>query len=126
MEHISIEGTAQTPSVTLNAETGVIEIKGRSIPENAWEFYKPIYDWLEAYAVSPHENTRVELQFDYLNTSSSKRLFDIFHKFEKLAQAGNNVVINWYYEKDDDDMLETGEDFQDILKIPFTFIEIEK
>ncbi len=50
MEPISIEGTPKTPSVKFDAASGNIEIKGRSIPENSIEFYKPLVDWLEEYA----------------------------------------------------------------------------
>ena len=38
MESLAIEGTAKTPTVKFEAEQGLIEIKGRSIPENSIEF----------------------------------------------------------------------------------------
>jgi hypothetical protein len=125
METTSIEGTAKTPSVNFNPDKGILEIKGRSIPENSLEFYHPILEWLKAYAQAPQKETKVNIQLEYLNTSSSKCLVDVFHKLQLIADAGNEVKINWYYEEDDEDMLETGEDFEDILKLPFTFIEIK-
>jgi len=33
------------------------------------------------------------------------------------------VVINWYYEKDDEDMLEAGEDYESIIRVPFKMVE---
>jgi hypothetical protein len=124
MESISIEGTTKTPSVKLNPESGVIEIKGRSIPENSIEFYRPIIEWLDEYAKNPNKNTTVNVQLEYFNTSSSKCILDIFKKLESLKKARNEVIINWYYEEDDEDMLESGEDYESIIRVPFKMIEI--
>lgn len=126
LEPISIEGTAKTPTVRFDAGSGMVEIKGRSIPENSIEFYKPLVDWLEEYANSPHEKTNVNIQLEYFNTSSSKCILDVFKKLETVYKNRNEVIINWYYEEDDEDMLEAGEDYQSILKIPFKMIEIEE
>lgn len=126
MDPIKIEGTPKTPTVDFNAEKGVIEIKGRSIPENSIEFYKPLVDWLEEYMNSPKELTEVNIQLEYFNTSSSKCILDVFKKLEGIYKGGNEVVINWHYEEDDEDMLEAGEDYQSIIKIPFKMMEIEE
>ncbi|MFH2096369.1 MAG: DUF1987 domain-containing protein [Bacteroidota bacterium] len=126
MDSISIEGTPKTPTVNFDANTGKIEIKGRSIPENSIEFYKPLVDWLEEYGKTPKELTEVNVQLEYFNTSSSKCILDVFKKLESIAKAGNEVIINWYYEEDDEDMLEAGEDYQSIIRIPFKMIEIEE
>ncbi len=124
MESITIEGTPKTPSVLMNGEEGKLEIKGRSIPENSIEFYKPIVDWLEDYGIQPPQKTEVNVQLEYFNTSSSKCILDIFKKLEGLNNEKTEVVINWYYEEDDEDMLEAGEDYESILKISFNMIEI--
>ncbi|MFO8021207.1 MAG: DUF1987 domain-containing protein [Perlabentimonas sp.] len=124
MELINIEGTPKTPTVSMNPETGVVEIKGRSIPENSIEFYKPIVDWLEEYAKTPLPKTTVNVQLEYFNTSSSKCILDVFKRLEVLKQNQNDIVINWYYEEDDEDMLEAGEDYESIIKVPFKMIQI--
>jgi len=121
---MNIEGTPKTPTITLNPESGIIEIKGRSIPENSIEFYKPIVDWLEDYAKAPKEKTVVNIQLEYFNTSSSKCILDVFKKLENLKKGKNDIVVNWYYEEDDEDMLEAGEDYESIIKVPFKMIEI--
>ena len=126
MEAILIDGTPKTPTVNFVAEEGKIEIKGRSIPENSIEFYKPLVDWLDKYASNPLESTTVNIQLEYFNTSSSKCILDVFKKLEKVTQTNKNIVINWYYEEDDEDMLEAGEDYQSILRIPFKMIELEE
>jgi hypothetical protein len=124
MESLVIDGTQKTPSVNFDAAKGVIEIKGRSIPENSIEFYKPLVEWLEKYKISPTTQTQVNVQLEYFNTSSSKCILDLFKKLEDIAKAKNDVIINWYYEEDDEDMLEAGEDYESIIKVPFKMIEI--
>ncbi len=124
MEPISIEGTAKTPTVKFDAESGLLEIKGRSIPENSIEFYKPIVDWLEEYSDNSKELTQVNIQLEYFNTSSSKCILDVFKKLEGIHKGKSEVVINWYYEEDDEDMLEAGEDYESIIRVPFKMIEI--
>ncbi len=125
MDPIKIEGTPKTPTVEFDATSGKIEIKGRSIPENSIEFYKPLVDWLDQYAENPSTKTEVNIQLEYFNTSSSKCILDVFKKLEVVHKANKEVVINWFYEEDDEDMLEAGEDYQSILKIPFKMVEIE-
>ncbi|MGD9993339.1 MAG: DUF1987 domain-containing protein [Salinivirgaceae bacterium] len=126
MEPISITGTPKTPTVNFDSEKGKVEIKGRSIPENSIEFYKPLVDWLEQYLSNPATLTEVNIQLEYFNTSSSKCILDVFKKLEAIYKSGNEVIINWYYEEDDEDMLEAGEDYQSIIKIPFKMVEIEE
>ncbi len=124
MEPIKIEGTAKTPTVNFDAESGVLEIKGRSIPENSIEFYKPMVDWLDEYAKASKSETTVNVQLEYFNTSSSKCILDVFKKLESINKGDNKVMINWYYEEDDEDMLEAGEDYESIIRVPFKMIEI--
>ncbi len=125
MEPITIAGTPKTPTVSFEP-SGKVEIKGRSIPENSIAFYKPLVDWLEEYMQNPATKTEVNIQLEYFNTSSSKCILDVFKKLEAIYKSGNDVAISWYYEEDDEDMLEAGEDYQSIIKIPFKMIEIEE
>ncbi len=126
METIVREGTPKTPYVRLDGEKGLIEIKGRSIPENSIEFYKPLIDWLEEYGELAQNETAVNVQLEYFNTSSSKCILDIFKKLEIIFKKGRKVEVNWYYEEDDEDMFEAGEDYQSIINVPFKMIEMEE
>jgi hypothetical protein len=123
MPDISLIATSKTPSVRFVAAEGHLEIKGRSIPENSLEFYKPLIEWVENYASLGKEDTNVHIQLEYFNTSSSKCLLDLFKKLEAL---GKKVTIHWYYEQDDEDMLEAGEDYEAIISLPFKMIETEE
>lgn len=127
MEILNIEGTTKTPTIKFDPKQGIIEIKGRSIPENSLEFYKPLIDWLERYSQNPQPNTQVNIQLEYFNTSSSKCILDVFKKLESLNKSGNSaVVINWHYEEDDEDMSEAGEDYQAIINVPFKMVMVQE
>jgi hypothetical protein len=84
-----------------------------------------LIDWLDKYADQPNGKTSVNIKLEYFNTSSSKCILDIFRKLELIHKKGNEVEINWYYEEDDEDMFEAGEDYQSIINIPFKMIEME-
>ena len=124
MKTVSIEPSPKTPKINLDAEAGLVEIKGRSIPENSVEFYKPVMEWLDEYLNLPTSNTNVNIQLEYFNTSSSKCILDIFKRIESLSKKGHNIIINWYYEEDDEDMQEAGEDYQTIIKVPFKMVQV--
>lgn len=126
MDAILIEGTPKTPNVSFDHSNGALLLKGRSIPENSIEFYKPLVDWLENYSSSPQPKTVCDIQLEYFNTSSSKCLLDLFKKMEGMSKGGNEIIINWYYEEDDEDMLEAGEDYQSIINVPFKMIEMQE
>lgn len=123
MDNIVLQPSPKTPSVNFDAQSGIIELKGRSIPENSLEFYRPLIEWVERYAAASKAETNVHIQLEYFNTSSSKCLLDLFKRLETI---GNKVVINWYYEQDDEDMLEAGEDYEAIINVPFKMIEVEE
>lgn len=126
MENFNLEGTAKTPEIKFDADNGVLELRGRSIPENSIEFYKPLNDWIDNYGQSPKETTIVDVKLEYFNTSSSKCILDLFKQLETLNGKGTDVKINWYFEEDDEDMEEAGEDYQAIINLPFNMVEVEE
>tara|TARA_B100001287_G_scaffold226189_1_gene195896 strand:+ start:23697 stop:24071 length:375 start_codon:yes stop_codon:yes gene_type:complete len=123
MDDLKLEGSAKTPFVEFNSK-GELLLKGRSIPENSIEFYKPIIEWIDNYGQSVNETTVLSVQLEYFNTSSSKCILDVFKKLETLT--GTEVSVKWYYEEDDEDMLEAGEDYEAIIDLPFEMIEVEE
>jgi hypothetical protein len=126
MENLQLAASPKTPSVNFDSTSGTLELRGRSIPENSIEFYQPLNDWIDTYASSPCSKTTIEVKLEYFNTSSSKCLLDLFKKLEKLKSDANEVTVNWYYELDDEDMEEAGEDYQAIVGLPFSMIEVEE
>ncbi|PIY10381.1 MAG: nuclear pore complex subunit [Flexibacter sp. CG_4_10_14_3_um_filter_32_15] len=126
MENFFLEGTNKTPQLDFNSNEGRFLIAGRSIPENSIEFYKPLFEWLDNYVGQAKSNTILDVKLEYFNTSSSKCLVEIFRKLEALQQKNDNVLINWYYEEDDEDMQESGEDFQEIIDVKIVLNQMEE
>ncbi|WP_340153494.1 DUF1987 domain-containing protein [uncultured Marivirga sp.] len=125
MDAYYLEATPKTPKLDFNPDAETFLISGRSIPENSIEFYKPLLDWLDKYVQNPLESTIFEIKLEYFNTSSSKCLVEIFRKLEKIKEDGKSITIDWYYEEEDEDMEESGEDFKQIIKVPFKMVEIK-
>lgn len=120
MSNLIIDSNNKTPSVEFGFTTGMLEIRGKSIPENSADFYQPLFDWLDNYSLSPAPETELKVCLEYFNTSSSKCLLDIFRRLEKINLSGKSVVkVLWYFEADDEDMMEAGEDYKSLVKIPF-------
>jgi len=119
MDTIKIAGTEDTPSVLLDADNNMFEISGRSLPEDVASFYDPLLVWLDEYAQSPNGKTVFNFKLVYFNTASSKLLLDILMKLEELHEAGNEVLIKWHFPEDDEDMEEAGNEYADIVDVPF-------
>ncbi len=119
METIKIQGTEDTPRVILDADNDVMEIAGRSLPEDVASFYDPVLSWLDEYAQSPNKKTVFNFKLVYFNTASSKLLLDILMKLEEIHENGNDVLIRWHFPEDDEDMEEAGEEYADIVDVPF-------
>ena len=125
MEKIVIEGTPKSPFVNFDPDNGILELKGRSIPENSVEFYGPLLKALTAYSENPKATTTASLFLPYFSTSSSKCILEVLRLMEVVHTKGKKVTINWMYESDDVDMLEAGEDYQVMINVPFTMVGVE-
>jgi len=123
MEILNIAATDKTPSIIMNAESGRFEIKGKSVPIETETFYAPILRWLESYAESPAPVTIIDIDLDFFNISSSKRILFILYRLNELADQGHSVQLKWHYFADDDDMYEVGQDYAFMVKLPFEFVE---
>ena len=127
MNAYTSEQSLKTPLINFDPSTGNFELNGKSIPENSILFYKPLFEWLENYIQSPSSKTVLNIQLAYFNTSSSKCIVDLFKKLELISKNNKGVAeINWMYDEADEDMLEAGEDYKSIIKIPFNLISFKK
>lgn len=123
MENFKIAETEDTPNIDFNAESRVFTISGRSLPENAIEFYAPVLEWVDNTLDEAEPTSFVfEIKIEYFNTSSSKQLAKFFLLIEKYVEK-HKININWFYEKEDLDMLMSGNQYSKFLKLNFTFIE---
>lgn len=110
MENLQIEETKYTPAISLDTN-GTVSMVGKSYPENTFEFYAPVMEWVGEYFASGEKNLTVNMEITYFNSSSSKLFFDFFD----LLDENNNdeIIVNWIYHEENESALEAGEDFKD-------------
>lgn len=125
MKTLEIQETKGSPYINLNPENGICEIRGRSLPENAINFYQPVKNWFENLIHNPPKHVQVDFRFEYFNTASAKQLVNIFIALQDLSKI-TKLKINWYHSKYDSDVLTTGERFRDIFKLNFKFCEMDE
>jgi hypothetical protein len=118
LKDLIIEASKTTPAVKFNADSGILEISGESYPENASKFYEPILDWLTKFIGEKEGEIIFNFRMIYFNTSSSKAIFDIIELLENSFNDGKDVKLNWYFEEDDEDIEESGEEFTEDLNMP--------
>ena len=118
MENIFIAGTPKTPTVLFDSEARTLSLSGRSIPENSIDFYSSLITWTDDLC-SSEGVVEVNINLEYFNTSSSKCLMDLLKRIES---SNVDAHVNWYYEEDDEDMLEAGEDYDAIINLPFKLL----
>lgn len=122
LNSLIIGGTLKTPSIRFDSKEGLLEIKGRSISEDAYRFYNPLIEWVDEYKKAPNETTKVSIQLEYFNSSSAKRLYSFLKKVIMLSDASHKVEILWHFDKDDEDMINTGRDFETLLSYPVIMV----
>ncbi len=127
MQSLRIEAAGKTPLVDFNSDNGTLKISGISIPENSLSFFEPIFAWVDEYVKNPKRETTIIIQLEYFNTSSSKCLLDFFRKFVHIHESGKSSISGkWFYEENDEDIQEAGNDYKTIVKIPFVIEKIQK
>ena len=124
MKNLIIQGEYKIPDVKFDVEKGILEIAGKSIPDRAEEFYKPIVEWLDNYLLNPCEETIFNFKLMYFNTGTERYIFSILKKLESCHKSGNKITVNWFYQDDDEDMLDVGEDYQDRVGIPIILVAV--
>ena len=122
MEPLDIKATNDTPRVLFDPDNNLFEISGRSLPEDVVTFYQPVLDWLDEYIRTPLKKTDFVFKYIYFNTATSKLVQDILTKLEHLQEKGSEVKVSWYYEQDDEDMLDLGIEFKENVDIAFEIV----
>ncbi len=117
-----LKATKNTPNVVFDPEQALLEIKGVSSPENSLDFYSRVYSSLDRYSTDGKHPIKAVFWLEYFNTSSAKCLYDIFRRLAKIDAKAKPVVVKWLYDEFDDDMLESGEDYRDLIPLKFEFV----
>lgn len=114
-----ISPTKKHPDGVFDAAKGKFHLKGNSIPDNAYELYVPLLDWLDQYALNPAPSTEMTFSLVYFNSSSTEYIVSIIKKLEGIHHKKGGVTIIWEYEKDDDDMKQMGDDLANLVSMDF-------
>jgi len=122
MKDLNIAGDQSTPTIIADAASGVLAMRGDSYPENAYELFGPLLEWVEAYLAQKGRALTLELELMYLNTSSIKAMMDIFDILEGAHQAGEKVAVNWYFDSENSRVAELAEEFREDCSFPFQII----
>jgi hypothetical protein len=119
LQSLYIARTEETPEVDFNTESRVFLIKGRSLPEDAFSFYKPLIEWLEDYFKQMSGEVEFQIALDYFNSSSGRYLMEMLCKLESQIRSNQLLKVTWIAEVDDEVMLEKGEEFKSLINLPF-------
>jgi len=117
-----IEPNYDTPKIYFDPEVDLYVIEGKSLPENAIGFYQPVFDWTNKFLYSKEAPSHFVLNFklDYFNTASSKQIAKLLLILE-TCPISDNVLIKWYYDKEDTDMLKAATRYSKLIKLKFEF-----
>ncbi|TXI80774.1 MAG: DUF1987 domain-containing protein [Flavobacteriales bacterium] len=125
-KHFHIDRTENSPQIDMDVDNGIMEFVGRSLPHNSEQFYSRVYRGLDEYLQRTRGETTVNMKLDYLDTSSSKHIYNIFSRLNAETAEGRQVRVNWHYECGDEEMAETGKDYESLFRLDFSFIEVEE
>lgn len=111
MNSILIHGTATSPEIIFT-NSGKLGIKGRSYDETPTKFYDPLIKWCGELNTN---DVIINFELDYLNTTSSKCILKLLTTLEENSSI-MNLTINWFYEDEDEEILEMGEIYEENLE----------
>ncbi|MGA4641508.1 biofilm regulation phosphoprotein SiaC [Stutzerimonas stutzeri] len=122
MNDFSIPGSQSTPAIQSDWEKGIVSMQGDSYPENSYELFHQVYEWIERFLGQASRPLSLELRLLYLNTSSIKAMMDIFDLLEAAFQDGRQVAVNWYYDVRNERVVELAEEFKEDCTFPFSIL----
>ena len=125
MEKLYIPEGESTPGFMIKPDSGEIMFWGQACPEDAYQFYEPIIDKLKEYLADSPEKVTFTFNINYYNTATSKIIVSILKILEEARRYGSDVRVVWYYDSNDEDMMISGEDFSEIVDVPFELKPLE-
>jgi hypothetical protein len=123
MEELFIKKTFNTPEVYFSEDKGLLRIEGRSIPEDPGELYDLLIEKLHEYYENPRTITKIEIKLEYINSGSSKYLLELLRIIKRNYDEGADCIVTWYYEEDDESILELGQHYQNTIQVPFKLVD---
>jgi len=126
MKALNIEATDDTPKIYFEPDVDIYVVSGKSLPENAIDFYQPVFGWAKDFfnSIKTPKDLIIDFKLDYFNTASSKQIAKLFRIIEE-STASEYVTIKWFYDEEDVDMLKAGKRYDKLIKLKFAFEEVE-
>lgn len=122
MNDFSLPGSQSTPAIHSDWAAGSVSMQGDSYPENSYELFHQVFEWIERFLAEAERPLSLELRLLYLNTSSIKAMMDIFDLLEAAHQQGKAVAVNWYYDRQNERVVELAEEFKEDCSFPFSIL----
>jgi hypothetical protein len=122
MDNLVIAQSSSSPAIVADWSSGVISMKGDSYPENSFELFQPLIDWVAAFLAKAGRPLQLELELElvYLNTSSIRSMMDIFDQMEAAHQKGQTVSARWSYVAANERVGQLAEEFREDCTFPFS------
>ncbi len=121
MENLYINPTKKSLEVDL--KEGELSFTGCSITNDPKAFFTPVRNWVNEYSTSPEKTTTLNFKFEYIDSASVKIIYEILKDFKEIQKKGYEIIINWYFDYNDPEILELGEILKSKIKLEFSFIE---
>ena len=122
MTDFSIPSSQSTPEIRSDWANGKLYMAGDSYPENSFDMFQQVFNWIESYLEQNQSKLTLELRLLYLNTSSVKAMMDIFDLLEAAHQDAKPVQVSWYYDPQNERVAELAEEFKEDCNFPFDII----
>jgi hypothetical protein len=119
----SIEATKSSPRIVYEEEAETLDVSGESYPENSFEFFAPLFDWLHEQ-LPRRQRLVFRVHVRYMNSSSTKCMLDILDLLTERVAEGADISVRWYYDAGNERALDLAEEFKEDLKIPFEILPL--
>ncbi|NOZ35062.1 MAG: DUF1987 domain-containing protein [Chlorobi bacterium] len=124
MESIYLKKTRKTPLISLDLKENIFQIKGPSFSEDILAVYDPVIKWMEEHLPNLEKELICEFYFTVLNSASHKKIFQILIFLNGYMDRGKKIKVKWYYDEDDEDIMEMGEDLTELINLPFELVAV--
>lgn len=122
LQAIKLDASKTTPAVAADPDTGLFALTGDSYPENSYEFFGPLIEWIETYLEQVQNDLKLELKVVYMNTSSVKAMMDIFDLLEDAHSQGKGISVAWHYDPRNERVVEMIQEFKEDCSFPFEVV----
>jgi len=124
-DRYEVPETQRTPQVLFDLHKGVFKIAGTSRPYDVNNFYFPLMRKIDHYLDNPCETTHLIFNLDFIDFSSSQFILAIIYRMKKVCKFGKKLRVDWFYRKNDQDMLEVGETYAELSGLDFVFRKVK-